>query len=69
MKFDRRTTEWRVLLDNVNAEIVHDGYSKEVQSREEIKSIADAMAKMVRRSIMAMPYNGAKEICLNCTWK
>lgn len=68
-KFDNRAAFWRVVVDGEDFVVEHDGYVKTVQPKECLSEIADMMADMVKRTIVAMPENRAKELHLNCSWQ
>ena len=68
-KFDNRAASWRVVVDGEDFVVEHDGYVVTVRPKECLSEIADIIADVVKRTIIAMPENQARELQLNCSWK
>lgn len=68
-KFDNRASAWCIVIEDENVMVEHNGWVNTIQPRERLSVIADVMADIVRKTIIAMPKNGAKEVQLNCSWE
>ena len=68
-KFYDRASAWRIVIEGDDVMVEHNGWVVTVQPRKDLRIIVDVMTDIVRRTIIAMPENGAKEVQLNCSWK
>ena len=67
-KFERPVCRWDVKVEDGKYNLFHDGYAESPVATSKIDVVAEQLASMMSRTVMAMPKNNATRITIVAIW-